>query len=341
MLTHERLAELLDRFAGLTIGLIGDLFLDRYLEVDPQIAEMSIETRLEAHQVTAVRNSPGALGTVMANLAALGVCRLRPVTVIGDDGHAFDLRKELQRMPVDQGLILADARRLTPTYTKPLRLREGAPPEELSRLDVRTRGPLEVETLSRVLESLEAVWQETDGVIVLDQVPEEDWGVISRPVRLRLAELARRSPDRLMFVDSRRHIRQFTAGVLKPNRNECLAAAGLDDSADDTALESAVSAMAATTRATVYCTLGERGIWVSPPGELGRLEPACPVRGPIDIVGAGDSATAGIVASRLAGADWRQAAQVGNLVASITIQQLGTTGTASPAQVLRRRDEVG
>jgi hypothetical protein len=30
---------------------------------------------------------------------------------------------------------------------------------------------------------------------------------------------------------------------------------------------------------------------------------------------------------------------VGNLVASITIQQLGTTGTATPAQVIERRDE--
>ncbi|HND52485.1 MAG TPA: PfkB family carbohydrate kinase, partial [Pirellulaceae bacterium] len=50
----------------------------------------------------------------------------------------------------------------------------------------------------------------------------------------------------------------------------------------------------------------------------------------------GDSATAGIVASLLAGASPEEAAAVGNLVASITVQQLGTTGTASPAQVRER-----
>jgi len=37
-----------------------------------------------------------------------------------------------------------------------------------------------------------------------------------------------------------------------------------------------------------------------------------------------------------AGASPAAAARVGCLVASITIQQLGVTGTASPAQVLQR-----
>jgi sugar/nucleoside kinase (ribokinase family) len=56
----------------------------------------------------------------------------------------------------------------------------------------------------------------------------------------------------------------------------------------------------------------------------------------VDIVGAGDSATSGIVLSLLAGATEVEAAAVGNLVASITVQQLGTTGTATPDQVVER-----
>jgi sugar/nucleoside kinase (ribokinase family) len=42
-----------------------------------------------------------------------------------------------------------------------------------------------------------------------------------------------------------------------------------------------------------------------------------------------------------AGADLEEAAAFGNLVASITIQQIGTTGSASPVQVRRRWREVG
>jgi bifunctional ADP-heptose synthase (sugar kinase/adenylyltransferase) len=60
------------------------------------------------------------------------------------------------------------------------------------------------------------------------------------------------------------------------------------------------------------------------------------VSGPIDIVGAGDSTMAGIVTSLCAGAAPGEAALVGNLVASITIQQIGTTGTASRQQALER-----
>jgi sugar/nucleoside kinase (ribokinase family) len=63
------------------------------------------------------------------------------------------------------------------------------------------------------------------------------------------------------------------------------------------------------------------------------------VADPIDIVGAGDAATSGIVTSLLCGASEYEAAQVGNIVASITIQQLGTTGTATPDQVLARFQE--
>jgi sugar/nucleoside kinase (ribokinase family) len=82
--------------------------------------------------------------------------------------------------------------------------------------------------------------------------------------------------------------------------------------------------------------MGEQGILVARPNESPQLVAGCRVTGPIDIVGAGDAATSGIVTSLLCGATEEEAAQVGNLVASITIQQLGTTGTASPAQVIAR-----
>jgi sugar/nucleoside kinase (ribokinase family) len=42
----------------------------------------------------------------------------------------------------------------------------------------------------------------------------------------------------------------------------------------------------------------------------------------------------------MAGATFEQAAAFGNLVASITIQQIGVTGTASPEQVRERWSEV-
>ena len=48
---------------------------------------------------------------------------------------------------------------------------------------------------------------------------------------------------------------------------------------------------------------------------------------------------AGIVAGLCCGATPAQAALLGNLVASVTIRCLGTTGTATQAQVLQALDE--
>jgi sugar/nucleoside kinase (ribokinase family) len=69
--------------------------------------------------------------------------------------------------------------------------------------------------------------------------------------------------------------------------------------------------------------------------------PAYPVHGPVDIVGAGDSCSAAITCAAAAGVPLTAAAAFGNLVASITIQQIGTTGTASPELIRERWREVG
>src|SRR5215468_7494317 len=121
MLTDLRLEQLLVRIPELTIGVIGDLFLDRYLDCDDALTEPSLETGLPAYQVVRVRSYPGAAGTVINNLAALGVGRILPVAVIGDDGEGHELRQALRRLPaVGAERVLADGGRRTPTYTKPM-----------------------------------------------------------------------------------------------------------------------------------------------------------------------------------------------------------------------------
>src|SRR5688500_13697825 len=72
MFSSERLESLLCNFPNRKVGLVGDLFLDRYLDLAPGVKELSIETGLEAYQIPIIRNSPGAMGTVLNNLAALG-----------------------------------------------------------------------------------------------------------------------------------------------------------------------------------------------------------------------------------------------------------------------------
>jgi len=331
VISHERLEAILRTLPRLTIGLVGVLFLDRYLHLVPGSSEQSIETGLEAYQIDRVRNSPGALGTVLNNLAALGVGLLVPVTAIGDDGHGYDLLKEIRKLPVDPAHVLCLPDRLTPTYTKPLRQAPNGQWHELNRIDVRTRGPLSEAATGELCRRVEQVFRTSDGLIVLDQLVDEDCGVVNSAVRATLERLASEQPNKLIYVDSRRFLGKFSVGVLKGNRSEVV---GAPTAEDDAPIDQSLDALSRKTGRPAFCTMGERGILVARPGHEPTLVSATAVSGPIDIVGAGDAATSGIVTALLSGATELEAAALGNLVASITIQQLGTTGTATPEQVL-------
>ena len=349
-LTEEVVEKILRALPEMTIGVLGDLFLDRYLDLDAALTEPSIETGLDAYQVTRVRSYPGAAGTVINNLAALGVGEILPISIIGDDGEGYELRQALDALKVviSEGVRFGQGRR-TPTYTKPMLCRVGEAPRELNRLDIKNRKPLSAADEEAVLEALDDAWRGVEALVVLDQVSEADCGVITARVRQRLAELGEEWPGRLILADSRERIGLFRNVSVKPNRGECLAAAG---EADPSA---AAAALARRTGRPVFCTCGEEGILLAdpphpnpPPAGGGGQGGGAPVRvagypaaGPTDPVGAGDSTSAGIVCAEAAGATPEQAAAFGCLVASITVQQIGVTGTATPEQVRRRLREVG
>lgn len=336
----DELAELLARFARVRVAVVGDFFLDRYLVIDPSLDEASIETSLTARQVVAIRNSPGAAGTVVNNLVALGCGKILAIGVIGDDAYGYELGRELYRRGVDASRLIRSPDRFTPTYTKPmLRLPEGE--RELERLDVINRTPTPAELEDRILYSLDQTAPQVDAVIVLDQVVAANCGVVTERVRARLADLARRHAKTLFFADSRAFISHFAGVTIKVNQHEALRAAGLED-AEEPALDALLHAgnvLRQRTGKPVFVTRGAKGILVVT--DLGKAEaPAPAVEGPIDVVGAGDSVTAGVVLSLCAGATLPQAAFVGNLVASITVEVLGSTGTASPSQVLERYEKL-
>ena len=58
-MTLARLQEILAGFGRLHITVVGDLFLDRWWEVDRSLDEPSVETGLTAYQVTGRRQSRG------------------------------------------------------------------------------------------------------------------------------------------------------------------------------------------------------------------------------------------------------------------------------------------
>jgi rfaE bifunctional protein kinase chain/domain len=345
LLSPERLDDILSRIPSLRIAVIGDYFLDRYLVTDPALSEVSVETGLEARQVVQIRRSPGAAGTVTNNLSVLGVGRIDAIGVIGKDGEGYDLRRALEATRVRTEGLLACPDRFTPTYMKPM-VREVFAERELERLDIKNRailaGEIEARVMAQLHSSLESP-EPPNAVIIADQVQERNCGVITDRVRQELAVLTRRHPHILFFADSRARIGMFRDVVIKPNRTEAARAITASWQEEPTLEEAAQigRSLAERNGRDVYLTLGPEGILVchpptQRPNDPTTHVPSLPVNGPIDICGAGDSATAGIVCALCAGATPAEAAALGNLCASVTIRKLGTTGTASPTELMER-----
>jgi rfaE bifunctional protein kinase chain/domain len=342
MLDQSTLSRILDALPGLSIAVVGDLFLDKYLDLDSGLTERSVETGLDAYQVERVRCYPGAGGTVLNNLKALGVGHLHTVSVLGSDGEGFELLRALRERNVETEGVVVRSDRMTPTYTKPMLSQPGGPARELNRLDIKNRTAALADQDRQVIARLEALVSRVAAVIVADQVTERNQGVITEAVRSHLALLADRYPQVIFFADSRSHIGLFRNVLAKPNRSELASALGSGSLVETTPLsevQQAAQSLARITGRAVYTTVGPEGI-LYVDRETACHIPGVPVTGPIDIVGAGDSTTAGIVAALCAGATPVQAARLGCLVASITIQQIGVTGTASPQQVRARFHEV-
>ncbi len=347
-MTPERLAALTAGFARLRVGVVGDFSLDRYFDIDPARAETSIETGLPVHNVTSVRCSPGAAGNIVQNLGALGAGTLWPLGYCGEDGEGFELLRALRAVPgVSLDNFLRTPERRTFTYTKPLVHTPGQSPVELSRLDLKNWVPMPGDVEGELCSALHDLAPDLDALIVMDQAGVPGTGVISRSVLKTVRELSLAYPRLVILADSRHGLGHFPPLVFKMNAAEFTQLAGApgktsqrvgDIDPKSAALPLAeikvgAERLAGASKHAVFITLAERGIIGAAPGQHAVHVPALPLRGAIDIVGAGDAVTAALTLALAAGATLDEAMQLAQAAASLVIHQLGTTGLARVSDV--------
>jgi len=146
------------------------------------------------------------------------------------------------------------------------------------------------------------------------------------------------NPKKIIMADSREYLGLFKFGILKSNISEALRSANVKRKVDESTpacAERCGRLLHAQTGCPAIITLGSEGmVLVQDAEQKGIYIPGIPVNGPIDIVGAGDAVDASIGAALCAGATLEEAGFLANLVASVVIQQIGVTGTASPSQVM-------
>ncbi len=338
-MNRDRLQAIAARYASLHVALVGDFCLDRYLEIDPARAETSIETGLPVHNVVSVRSQPGGAGTILNNLAALGIGGISLAGFCGEDGEGYELRRALKAVPGSRlDHFIETSERHTFTYCKPLVLEPGKSPRELSRLDSKNWTPTPEAVEARLAAAVRALGDSVNALILLDQVDAAGTGVVTPRLLAEIEALAQRRPELLILADSRRGLRGFPAVGYKMNRAELAAMTETTGTLNLAVVKQAASRLARETGRLVFVTLSEEGIVGADATGAVEHAPALPVRGEIDIVGAGDAVTANLVAALAAGASLHEALEIAMAAASVVVHQLGTTGTAGVAEL---REQLG
>ncbi len=333
-MSPSRFEAITSRYTSLRLVVAGDFCLDRYLEIDPARQETSIETGLPVHNVVNVRAQPGAAGTILNNLVALGIGEILPVGFCGFDGEGFELRRALEAGPgVKLDGFIQTADRRTFTYCKPLVMSPGTPPQELNRLDSKNWTPTPALLEAQLINNLVSLSATADAVVLMDQVDVPETGVVTRRLLDTVKALAVNRPELPVLADSRRSLRDFPPVIFKMNAAELSALSGSATTLTIDEIKALARELAHRNRRAVFVTAADRGMLGASPSGRAEHVPALPVRGPIDVVGAGDAVTANLAAALAAGADLREALELANAAASIVVHQLGTTGTASIRQL--------
>ena len=314
-------AEILGTLPRKSALIIGDICLDRWCTYDPAEAEPSRETGLPRVAVVKTVVTPGAGGTVASNAIALGFGRVAVLGAVGNDGFGYELKQALQSGGIESALVESNEIS-TFTYTKLINAHTGE--EDLPRIDFIRTIDMSASVDDAVLAKLDGLASQFDAILVSDQAETSAGGVISARIRDRLAEWARKRPQLVIWVDSRRRPHLYRNVMVKVNQDEAAAiSADLEKWRNEANLP------------LLCVTHGPEGALVVT-SNANSFVKTKPIAHPIDICGAGDSFSAGAVAALVAGASPIEAAALGNRVASITVMKPGT-GTASPAEVLEAR----
>jgi rfaE bifunctional protein kinase chain/domain len=342
---NKRLEKILSSFPKVKIAVLGDFFLDLYISLERSLSELSLETNVEAFQAVDIKSLPGAAGVVTNNLIALGAST-SAIAYTGDDGNGYVLRKELSQRGVNIEHLLQSTERFTPTYIKPMMTEEDGSTIELNRIDIKNRTPNPLELENEIIQRIRTAIQDHDGILVIEQVKDDSCGVLSPRVRTALAEVSLVNPKKVVMVDSRHFTAKYEHVSLKVNLSEAIKATGELDTQVHIQKNAGRLKTAKVcqrllwkkVKRPIFITLGSKGISGCGNGE-DFYHPGYQTSGSIDIVGAGDSVLAGCGISLCAGASPEEAAYIGNLIGSITIEQIGTTGITTPEQLLERHYE--
>ena len=315
----EHLYKVVDSFKDKKVAVIGDLMLDAYTW--GKVTRISPEAPVPVVQVSRRSCCLGGAANVMRNIVSLGA-RAAAFGVGGNDVNGEKLRSLLAETGIVSDGVLTDA--LRPTTFKE---RVIAGSQQLLRLDDEKQTPLSPEVWRNLLDLLAEYLKKErpDAVVIEDYAkglfsPEGTQPVVDLCRELNIPVTLDPNPKNPL------HLKGLT--IMKPNRAEAFAMAGIPLPLEGTSLENLRQVAASILRdwqvRYLLISLAEEGM------ALFLEDGSCKViptraKEVFDVSGAGDTV---IAASTLAlcvnGEDPIQAAEIANYAAGIVVGKLGT-----------------
>lgn len=315
----ETIQDALAGFDDLTVLVVGDFMLDRFIYGD--LERISPEAPIPILRGSDRRQMLGGGGNVVANLVALGAIAL-PLTVVGGDQAGGDLRAMLDSQGVDTGGVLVSGDRRTSQKTRFVAQRQ-----QVLRFDEEDRLPLADADRAALAGKLPDLVSRADIVILSDYGKGVLGGGVAAEIIARC-----RDADTPVLVDPKGGDYGIYRGAtaVTPNRKELAEASGAAAVTDGEVEVAARRLVDAHGFDFVLATRSEDGMSVI--GSEFAHHVATPVQEVFDVSGAGDTVIATFALARAAGLDLQSAGALANAAAGVVVAKSGT------AQVTR--DEI-
>lgn len=322
-LKRERVVELMGRFAGQRILVVGDLMLDRYIY--GQVSRISPEAPVPVVRVKREVAMPGGASNVARNIVALGGQAVVS-GFIGQDAPGATLAELLKTGGVGtDGVMVLDDRATT------VKTRIIAEHQQVVRVDWDNAEEYAPEIMQEFVVRLDEQVSHSNGVII------EDYGkgVVMQSVVEKVIR-AGRHYGIPTGMDPKDNYDLDVAGVsvITPNRAEAFSAMNLSDNKpgpdplqDERLLQVGAGLLKKWKPELLMLTLGSLGLMLLEEGRANRHIPTR-AREVFDVSGAGDTVIATCLLAMAAGATHEEAAELANYAAGIVVGKLGTATTS-------------
>jgi rfaE bifunctional protein kinase chain/domain len=324
----SQLSAILDKFTGVSLLVVGDLMLDRFIWGN--VERLSPEAPVPVLRVVSEKSSLGGAANVIHNIRSLGG-RVTACGIVGKDEAGRRIVTALGKIGASTSGVIADARFQT---IEKSRIIASPHHQQIVRLDRENHQSVHAATLKRLRDFIAAKAPRFNAVVVSDYgkgtIHDEllDWlaGTVGRQKIICVVDPKKENYERYRFPT-----------LITPNKSEASEASGIHI-CDERSLLAAGKRLVRKWRAeAVLVTRGAEGMSLFRPRFPVKHFPTEP-RGVFEVTGAGDTVVAVCALALASGADFSEAAVLANIAAGFVGDEVGTV--AVPIEKLKRGIEV-